>query len=62
MALQRFAAHVEPGALLVLVMVILSWLARSPSSRLAVAVPWLASILLVALGVAWFAMSAKPGS
>ena len=52
----------EPGALLVLVMVILAWLARSPSSRLAVAVPWLASILLVALGVAWFAMSAKPGS
>jgi hypothetical protein len=24
-------------------------------------VPWLASIYLIALGVAWFAMSAKPG-
>src|SRR5439155_559093 len=30
--------------------------------RGAVAVAWLASILLVALGIAWFAMSAKPGS
>jgi len=52
----------EPGALLVIVMVILAWLTRSPKSRPAVAVPWLASILLVALGIAWFAMSAKPGS
>ena len=52
----------EPGALLVIVMVILAWLARSPKSRGAVAVPWLASILLVGLAVAWFAMSAKPGS
>jgi hypothetical protein len=52
----------EPGALLVIVMVILAWLARSPKSRVAVAVPWLASILLVGLAVAWFAMSAKPGT
>jgi hypothetical protein len=52
----------EPGALLVIVMVILAWLSRSPKSRVAVAVPWLASILLVGLAVAWFAMSAKPGS
>jgi hypothetical protein len=52
----------EPGALLVIVMVILAWLARSPKSRVAVAVPWLALILLVGLAVAWFAMSAKPGS
>jgi hypothetical protein len=52
----------EPGALLVIVMVILAWLSRSPKSRVAVAVPWLAAILLAGLAVAWFAMSAKPGS
>jgi hypothetical protein len=53
----------EPGALLVILMVALSLLAaRRPGFRGAVAVPWLASILLVALGIAWFAMSAKPGS
>ena len=51
----------EPGALLVIVMVILAWFTRSPNSRSAVAVPWLASILLIGLAVAWFAMSAKPG-
>ena len=53
----------EPGALLLIVMLILAWFAaRRPSFRGAVAVPWLASIYLVALGIAWFAMSAKPGS
>ena len=52
----------EPGALLVIVMVILAWFGRSPKSRVAVAVPWLASILLVGLAIAWFAMSAKPGT
>jgi hypothetical protein len=51
----------EPGALLVIVMVILAWRARSPKPRSAIAVPWLASILLVGLAIAWFAMSAKPG-
>ena len=51
----------EPGALLVIVMVIFAWLSRSPKSRVAVAVPWLASVLLVGLAIAWFAMSAKPG-
>jgi hypothetical protein len=53
----------EPGALLVIVMVILAWVgSRRERFSGAVAVPWLASILLVALGVAWFAMSAKPGT
>jgi hypothetical protein len=53
----------EPGAILLIVMLILAWLAaRRPSFRGAVVVPWLASIYLVALGIAWFAMSAKPGS
>jgi hypothetical protein len=52
----------EPGAILLLIMLILAWFAaRRPSFRAAAAVPWLASIYLVALGVAWFAMSAKPG-
>jgi uncharacterized membrane protein HdeD (DUF308 family) len=44
-------------------MLILGWLSRRRSeSRAAAVVPWLATIYLVALGVAWFAMSAKPGS
>jgi hypothetical protein len=43
-------------------MVILAWFSRSPKSRVAVAVPWLAAILLAGLAVAWFAMSAKPGA
>jgi len=52
----------EPGALLLLVMLILAWFAaRREKFRAAAAVPWLASIYLVALGIAWFAMSAKPG-
>jgi hypothetical protein len=53
----------EPGAILVIVMLILAWFAaRRPTFRGAVAVPWLASIYLVALAIAWFAMSAKPGT
>ncbi len=53
----------EPGAILVLVMLILAWLgARRRESRLAAVVPWLATVYIVALGIAWFAMSAKPGS
>jgi hypothetical protein len=53
----------EPGAILVLLMLILAWFgSRRAGSRLAIAVPWLATIYIVALGIAWFAMSAKPGS
>jgi Na+-driven multidrug efflux pump len=53
----------EPGAILVLVMLILAWFsARRATFRAAPLVPWLASVYLVALGIAWFAMSAKPGS
>ena len=52
----------EPGALLLLVTLILAWFAaRRERFRAAAAVPWLASVYLVALGIAWFAMSAKPG-
>lgn len=52
----------EPGAIVVIVMLILAWLsARRAGSRLAAAVPWLASLYVIALGIAWFAMSAKPG-
>jgi hypothetical protein len=53
----------EGGALLIIIMLILAWFARRKvESRTAAVVPWLASIYLVALGVAWFAMSGKPGS
>jgi hypothetical protein len=53
----------EPGAVLVLAMLILAWLgARRAGSRVSAAVPWLASLYVVALGIAWFAMTAKPGS
>jgi hypothetical protein len=53
----------EPGALLIIVLLFLAFLAsRRPTFRAAAAVPWLATIYLVALGVAWFAMTGKPGS
>jgi hypothetical protein len=47
---------------LLLVLGILAWLTarRKGASRIAVVVPVLASIYLVALGIAWWAMSAKP--
>jgi hypothetical protein len=52
----------EGGALLIVVMLVLAWLSRRKlKSRAAAVVPWLASVYLVALGIAWFAMSAKPG-
>jgi len=52
----------EPGAILLIIVGILAWLAarKQGVGRAAMAVPVLASIYLVALGVAWFAMSAKP--
>jgi len=45
-----------------IVLGILAWVAarRDGRGRAALAVPLIASIVLVALGVAWFAMSAKP--
>ena len=53
----------EPGALLIIVLLVLAFLAsRRPTFRAAAAVPWLATIYLVALGVAWFAMTGKPAS
>ncbi len=52
----------EPGALLLIIVGILAWLSsrKQGVGRAAAAVPVLASIYVVALGVAWFAMSAKP--
>jgi uncharacterized membrane protein (UPF0182 family) len=51
------------GAILIIILLVLSWLAaRRRESRVAVVVPWLATVYVIALGVAWFAMSAKPGS
>ena len=53
----------EGGAVLIIVMLILAWLSRRRlESRTAAVVPWLATVYVVALGVAWFAMTAKPGS
>jgi hypothetical protein len=53
----------EGGAVLIVVMLILAWFARRKlESRTAAVVPWLATVYLVALGVAWWAMTAKPGS
>jgi hypothetical protein len=52
----------DVGALVILVLLILAWLARrSAESRIAIVVPWLATLYALALGAAWFAMSAKPG-
>ena len=51
----------EGGALLIIVMLILAWFARRRfESRAAPVVPWLPTIYLVALGVGWFFMTAKP--
>jgi hypothetical protein len=53
----------EGGALLIIVMLILAWMStRRTQTRAAAIVPWLAVVYVLALGVAWFAMSAKPGS
>ena len=53
----------EGGALLIIVMLILAWMStRRAQTRAAAIVPWLAVLYVLALGVAWFAMSAKPGS
>jgi hypothetical protein len=55
-------AVTEPGAILLIALGILAWMSvrRQGVGRIAVAVPVLASIYLVALGIAWWAMSAKP--
>lgn len=52
----------EGGGVFLLVLGILAWVAarRNGAGKAALAVPVLASIVLIALGVAWFAMSAKP--
>jgi hypothetical protein len=53
----------EGGALLLIALGILGWVSvrRHGIGRAAVAVPVLAGIYVVALGIAWWAMSAKPG-
>jgi hypothetical protein len=52
----------EGGGILLLVIGILTWLwkRRGGTGSLGLVVPVLASVCLVALGVAWFAMSGKP--
>lgn len=52
----------EPGAVLLLVLGILAWLwaRRNGTGRTGAVIPWLATVYVLALGVAMFAMSAKP--
>jgi hypothetical protein len=52
----------EGGGLLLLVLGAIAWRSarREGTGRAATVVPWLASIVVLALGVAVFAMSAKP--
>ena len=53
----------EPGALVLIALSILAGVSvrRQGVGRAALAVPVLAGIYIVALGIAWWAMSAKPG-
>jgi hypothetical protein len=53
----------EGGGVLLLVVGILGWLwvRRSGTGRFGAAVAWLATVTVLALGVAMFAMSGKPG-
>jgi hypothetical protein len=53
----------EGGAILLIALGILGWVSvrRHGMGRAAAAVPILAGIYVVALGIAWWAMSAKPG-
>jgi hypothetical protein len=51
----------EPGAILLLITGILIWISVR-RGRLLLAVPILAALYVVALGVAWVAMSGKPGA
>jgi len=53
----------EPGAILLLVMGILAWVAsrRQGVGKAALTVPILAGLYLIALVVAWWAMTTKPG-
>jgi hypothetical protein len=52
----------EGGGVFLIVVGILAWVSarRDGRGRAALAVPLIASVVLIALGVAWFAMSAKP--
>ena len=54
----------EPGLIILIPLGILAWLSarRGGRGRMAGAVVILAPIYIAALGVAWFAMSAKPGA
>jgi len=51
----------DAGVVVLLVLTLLAWLARR-RARAGMYVGWLSALYLVALGVAWFAMSTKPGA
>jgi len=53
----------EGGLLLIVVMLVLGWFSRRKlESRSASVVPWLATVYPIALGIAWWTMTAKPGA
>ncbi len=54
----------EPGLVLIVVLGVLAWLSarRGGTGRVAAWLALLSPVYLAALAVAWFAMSAKPGS
>jgi hypothetical protein len=54
----------EPGAVLLIILGVLTWMwkRRGTGGRAARFVPLLASLYVIALGIAMFAMSGKPGS
>jgi hypothetical protein len=56
------AAVGDGGILVMLALTVLCWLALRGRTRFARFVPMLASLYLLALAVAWWAMSAKPGA
>ena len=55
-------AVADGGVVVLLLLTLLGWLALRRQPKAAPFFAWLSAIYLVALGVAWWAMSAKPGA
>jgi hypothetical protein len=52
----------DGGALVLIALTVLGWLALRRRPSVARYFAWLSGLYLVALGIAWWAMSAKPGA
>jgi hypothetical protein len=52
----------DGGVVVLLVLTLLGWLALRRQGRTAAVFAWVSALYLVALGVAWWAMSTKPGA